>query len=104
MALFDFYGLGNALVDTEYHVSDQVLAELGVEKGMMTLIDEDALSTLESRLDRDATLVKQASGGSAANTLIKKKLRRVTRSRLKISTGDKAPILLPLFCGFRLSG
>ena len=70
MAQFDFYGLGNALVDTEYHVSDQVLAELGVEKGMMTLIDADTLGQLESRLDQDAELVKQASGGSAANTLI----------------------------------
>lgn len=70
MATFDLYGLGNALVDTEYHVSDAVLAELGVEKGMMTLIDADMLMTLEAELNQKAQLVKQASGGSAANTLI----------------------------------
>lgn len=70
MAGFDFYGLGNALVDTEYHVSDAVLQAIGVEKGMMTLIDADTLTTLEARLNQDARLVKQASGGSAANTLI----------------------------------
>ena len=70
MATFDLYGLGNALVDTEYHVSDALLTELGVEKGMMTLIDADRLTALEAQLAQEATLVKQASGGSAANTLI----------------------------------
>ena len=40
MARFDLYGLGNALVDTEYHISDDLLVRLGVEKGMMTLIDD----------------------------------------------------------------
>ena len=40
MAHYDVYGLGNALVDTEYHVSDALLEALGVEKGMMTLIDD----------------------------------------------------------------
>ena len=29
MAHFDLYGLGNALVDTEYHISDELLAKLG---------------------------------------------------------------------------
>jgi sugar/nucleoside kinase (ribokinase family) len=67
---YDIYGLGNALVDTEYHVSDQLLEDLGIEKGMMTLIDSDQLNQLEKRLLKEAELKKQASGGSAANTLI----------------------------------
>jgi len=70
MARFDLYALGNALVDTEYHVSDALLAQLDVEKGMMTLIDADMLQTLESELNSKAKQVKQSSGGSAANTLI----------------------------------
>ena len=70
MAHFDLYGLGNALVDTEYHVTDALLASLGVDKGMMTLIDADQLAAIEHRLRDQATLKKQASGGSAANTLI----------------------------------
>lgn len=67
---YDLYGLGNALVDTEYHVTDAVLAALGIEKGMMTLIDDDRLQTLDAFLQANAELKKQASGGSAANTLI----------------------------------
>ena len=70
MAHFDLYGLGNALVDTEYHISDELLAKLGVEKGMMTLIDDAQLTVLEEQLRSQGELKKQASGGSAANSLI----------------------------------
>ena len=70
MAHFDLYGLGNALVDTEYHISDELLAKLGVEKGMMTLIDDAQLAVLEEQLRSRGELKKQASGGSAANSLI----------------------------------
>lgn len=70
MTRYDLYGLGNALVDTEYHVTDAVLASLGIEKGMMTLIDDQRLQTLDAFLQDHAELKKQASGGSAANTLI----------------------------------
>jgi fructokinase len=70
MAHFDLYGLGNALVDTEYHISDELLVGLGVEKGMMTLIDDVQLAVLEEQLRNQGELKKQASGGSAANSLI----------------------------------
>jgi sugar/nucleoside kinase (ribokinase family) len=70
MAHFDLYGLGNALVDTEYHISDELLVGLGVEKGMMTLIDDAQLAALEEQLRNQGELKKQASGGSAANSLI----------------------------------
>ena len=70
MAHFDLYGLGNALVDTEYHISDKLLVGLGVEKGMMTLIDNAQLAVLEEQLRNQGELKKQASGGSAANSLI----------------------------------
>jgi len=70
MAHFDLYGLGNALVDTEYHISDELLVGLGVEKGMMTLIDDAQLAVLEEQLRDRGELKKQASGGSAANSLI----------------------------------
>ena len=70
MARFDLYGLGNALVDTEYHISDELLVGLGVEKGMMTLIDDAQLVVLEEQLRSRGKLKKQASGGSAANSLI----------------------------------
>ena len=70
MPKYNLYGLGNALVDTEYQVSQDLLLALGVEKGMMTLIDSEQLSVLEEKLRNHAKLKKQASGGSAANSLI----------------------------------
>ncbi|MBU25966.1 MAG: adenosine kinase [Gammaproteobacteria bacterium] len=70
MPKYNLYGLGNALVDTEYQVSEDLLLALDVEKGMMTLIDSEQLSVLEEKLRDHGELKKQASGGSAANSLI----------------------------------
>ena len=39
MKKFDVYAIGNALVDSEYEVSDHLLAQAGVAKRHMTLID-----------------------------------------------------------------
>ena len=36
---FDVYGLGNALVDMEFEVSPEFLEEMGIKKGLMTLVD-----------------------------------------------------------------
>ena len=60
------YGLGNALVDLEYIVSEEDLKKLDLEKGLMTLIDEDRNSALANS---SLNIHKQAGGGSAANTL-----------------------------------
>lgn len=68
MAKYDVYGLGNALVDIECEVSPDLLEELGVEKGVMTLLDEENQNKI---LDRIAgTALQQSCGGSAANTVI----------------------------------
>jgi len=63
-------GMGAALVDTEIEVSDQDLAALGVEKGLMTLVDEARQSALVQHLEHHLTASRRASGGSAANTII----------------------------------
>ena len=39
MTTYDLYAIGNALVDSEYEVSDELLKTAGVEKRHMTLID-----------------------------------------------------------------
>lgn len=70
MPEYNLYGLGNALVDTEYQVSEDLLFTLGAEKGMMTLIDSEQLALFEEKLRDHAKLKKQSSGGSAANSLI----------------------------------
>jgi sugar/nucleoside kinase (ribokinase family) len=68
MARYDVYGLGNALLDIECEVTPAVLQELGIDKGVMTLLDEDAQNKILARLDGYST--KRSGGGSAANTLI----------------------------------
>jgi sugar/nucleoside kinase (ribokinase family) len=67
---YHVYGLGNALVDTEIQVTDQDLHRLGIDKGLMTLVDEDRQHFLIHNLQDHLTLSKRACGGSAANTII----------------------------------
>ncbi len=68
MGKYDVYGLGNALVDMEFEINDQFLHENGIDKGVMTLVDENQQHELIEQLD--AFEGNKASGGSAANTLI----------------------------------
>lgn len=67
---FAIYAIGNALVDLEYAVDEAFLATHGIEKGIMTLAEADAQASLLSALDANAPRLKQASGGSAANSII----------------------------------
>ena len=39
---YDVYGIGNALVDTEFEIEDDFLKEFSIEKGMMTLVDRNS--------------------------------------------------------------
>jgi sugar/nucleoside kinase (ribokinase family) len=68
MSKYDVYGLGNALVDMEFEISDQFLQDNDIDKGVMTLVDENQQHELIEQLD--AFEGNKASGGSAANTLI----------------------------------
>ena len=68
MTKYDVYALGNALLDIEFEVSPETLGELGIDKGVMTLLDRDAQDKIVSNLAEYDT--KRSCGGSAANTLI----------------------------------
>jgi sugar/nucleoside kinase (ribokinase family) len=68
MKKYDVYALGNALVDIEYHLEPQQLASMGIDKGVMTLIDERQHNHLVNHLGDSHE--KMACGGSAANTII----------------------------------
>lgn len=70
MSLYQIYGIGAALVDTEIEVNDTDLATYGIEKGVMTLVDEARQTELIGLLSEHLTASKRASGGSAANTII----------------------------------
>ena len=68
MKKYNVYGLGNALVDMEFEVEDGFLNLMEIDKGVMTLVDEEEQHRLMTHLD--AFEGNRASGGSAANTLI----------------------------------
>tara|TARA_R110002110_G_C13470397_1_gene720541 strand:+ start:22265 stop:23266 length:1002 start_codon:yes stop_codon:yes gene_type:complete len=64
------YGIGAALVDTEIKVEDHELAQIRVEKGLMTLVDEARQGELLDQLDHHLVKASHASGGSAGNSMI----------------------------------
>ena len=51
MKQYDVYGLGNALVDMEFEVEDGFLKLMEIDKGVMTLVDEDQQHRLMTHLD-----------------------------------------------------
>lgn len=61
-------GIGNALVDIEFKVTDQFFEANGVEKGLMTLVDENRQNELMKVIDTQQA--KKQCGGSAGNTVI----------------------------------
>lgn len=68
MAKYDVYGLGNAILDMEFrNVHDEVLISLGIDKGLMTLIDKDQHHELLGHLGSIPHVV--ACGGSVANSI-----------------------------------
>jgi sugar/nucleoside kinase (ribokinase family) len=67
MKQFQVYGIGNALVDIDFEVSEATLERLNIAKGLTTLIDEETHHRLLEELDGIKHL--KACGGSAANTL-----------------------------------
>ena len=68
MAQYHVYGVGNALVDLEFEIPESTLDELKIDKGLMTLIEEDRHHELLSALDGVES--RPCGGGSAANTIV----------------------------------
>lgn len=67
---YHIYGLGAALVDTEIEVTDEFLQTAGIQKGVMTLVDEKQQQQLLEQLKTQMVGSRRASGGSACNTII----------------------------------
>ena len=70
MDAYDVYGIGNALVDTEYKVTDEFLDLAKLSKGVMTLIGEEERRRLIQLLEQEHQVIKLSGGGSAANTVV----------------------------------
>ena len=60
--------MGNALVDIEFKVQEQFFLDHGVEKGLMTLVDEERQNKLMGVINNHEA--KKQCGGSAGNTVI----------------------------------
>lgn len=65
---YDVYAIGNALVDMEFEVNDTFFRDHKIDKGLMTLVDEDRQNYLLKALGTESK--KRQCGGSAANTII----------------------------------
>ena len=65
---YHLYAIGNALVDSEYDVSDEMLQRMGVEKRHMTLIDGPRRAQLLEYVAGHPS--RRNGGGSAGNTVV----------------------------------
>lgn len=70
MGPYHVYGLGAALVDTEVEVSDSFLQQAEIEKGLMTLVDEQRQAQLLDLMRDHLVGSNRSSGGSACNSII----------------------------------
>lgn len=66
--MYDVFGLGNALVDTEVRVDEGFLSKNEIAKGHMTLVDSPRMVELVSALEDQPRV--RSSGGSGANTIV----------------------------------
>ncbi|MFA5582227.1 MAG: adenosine kinase [Paracoccaceae bacterium] len=62
---FQIVGIGNAIVDVIAQSGDDFLTRMGIEKGVMQLIERDRAETLYDAMSAPL----QAAGGSVANTI-----------------------------------
>ena len=65
---YNVYGIGNALVDIVTEVDDQFLQDHKIEKGFMTLVDEENQTRISKAINMDKS--NKQCGGSAANSII----------------------------------
>ena len=70
MATYNIYGIGAALVDTEVEVSDTFLASAQIDKGVMTLVDEQRQTELLEALASENTHMLRKCGGSVCNSVV----------------------------------
>jgi len=67
MAQYDVFGVENSLVDIQAFVSDVFLDDIGVNKSIMHLVDEERSRSILRRLEGLPTEI--VPGGSCANTM-----------------------------------
>jgi sugar/nucleoside kinase (ribokinase family) len=68
MKKYNVYGIGNAIVDIVTEVDHEFFEKNGIEKGVMTLVDEKRQLELMKVIDMKKS--KMSGGGSAGNTVV----------------------------------
>ena len=95
MKKYKAYGIGAALVDTEIKVEDAELGAMKVEKGLMTLVDQDRQQEMLAHLEGHLVKANHASGGSAGNSMIATALfGGATFMSCKVANDDDGDIYL----------
>ena len=67
---YDIYGIGGALVDIEFLVSDKFLLDAKIEKSVMTLVNESRQRKLIEMLESESCKIEKKCGGSVCNSLV----------------------------------
>jgi len=67
---YQIYAMGSALVDTEVKIDEAFLAKEGIEKGVMTLVEEERQLALIATLEKHHSHIDRACGGSACNSAV----------------------------------
>jgi sugar/nucleoside kinase (ribokinase family) len=65
---YNVYGMGNAIVDIVTEVDHHFFEQHGIEKGVMTLVDEKRQLQLMKAIDMKKS--RMSGGGSAGNTVV----------------------------------
>lgn len=65
---FDVLGVGNALVDIQAEIDEALLTRLSIDKGIMTLVDDQQQAKVLGELN--GRPLHRCAGGSAANTIV----------------------------------
>lgn len=65
---YNVFGIGNALVDIVTEVDDQFLQDQNIEKGLMTLVEEEDQTRISNAINMNNS--NKQCGGSAANSII----------------------------------
>jgi sugar/nucleoside kinase (ribokinase family) len=65
---YNVFGIGNALVDIVTEIDDQFLKDHNIEKGLMTLVEEEDQTRISNAINMSKS--NKQCGGSAANSII----------------------------------
>lgn len=68
MSSIDVVGIGNALVDLQAQVEETFPTEVGFDKGIMTLVDDEKQADVIGKLNGKP--LHRCAGGSAANSIV----------------------------------